>query len=46
MRCGACGEQVSVRYTFDGEPVFWTCERHGIRDEGEVYGSTAVEVVA
>jgi len=36
--CAACDRPVTVRYTFDGEPVMWTCEVHGIRDESEVHG--------
>jgi hypothetical protein len=35
--CAACDRPVTVRYRFDGEPVMWTCEVHGIRDEGEVH---------
>jgi hypothetical protein len=43
-RCGACDQEVTVRYTFEGEPVFWTCERHGILDADEVHSRQPAEV--
>jgi hypothetical protein len=38
LRCVTCDRAVSVRWFVDGEPVFWTCEVHGIRDQSEVIG--------
>lgn len=33
--CRACGVAVKVRWTWDGDPVFWTCEECGIRERRE-----------
>jgi len=33
--CIACGEAVTIRWTAHGDPVFWTCPDHGIRDSHE-----------
>jgi hypothetical protein len=44
--CGACDQPVDVRYTFDGEPVFWTCPTHGMLDADETHTRTPTEAVA